>query len=1086
MAAAAVAMPQSSSVTSAAGILALLQEDNDALCLAALERLNFPGVIEQFWAEIAENLSEIEFLYERDDFTNKELAALVASKVYYHLEQYEETLRFALGAGPLFDVTVKSQYVDTVVAECIDEYIRRRVELDEYDQFSAEKKEKEKAPDPMDPRLEAIVEGMFARCVAEGMHRQALGVALDARRLDKVQSIITGSPNPPELLQHTVKQSVRLVGPKAYRNRVLRLLVGLFENLPESKLRGPQGLAVGLSHCLFLLGDAERVATILAELVNAEDENSHLVALQIACDIHETKNGQFLQSLLTHEGLALPPEKEPPAAPAAGAEATGDAAASATAAAGTTGEEGASTEQAPLLQEEAPSGVKEEEPEDPKETARVGRMKTLRSILNGSALGEASLQFLTKRNKSDLLILDTVKGAVDPRQSIPHSGIVFAHGLMQAGTTSDAFLRGNLEWLGKAVNWAKFSATASLGVVHQGQIKDGLKVLQSYLPGSGGGSSSSFSEAGSLYALGLIHGSCPVYTDRADSEALVAFLLDQLRTAQSNETRQHGACLGLGLARLGCADESLYDELKAVLFQDSAVAGEAAGYAIGLLMLGTQNQRAISELLAYAHDTQHEKIIRACAMALALLVFGKEAQADAMIEQLCTDSDALLRYGGMYACGLAYCGTSRNGAIQRLLSASVSDVNDDVRRAAVTNIGFVMCGEPKAVPRVVSLLTDSYNPHVRYASALALGIACAGTGLQEAVSLLLKVASDGTDFVREGAFLALGLCLMNVPEGVCDRVKKATDLLFRVVKDKHEDVMARFGATIGLGLLNAGGRNVQASLYPRGFGIGTLRAGAAAGLALFTQLWYWFPLIHMVSLSFQPAAFIGLNEKAQVPLSFEARCVAEEGTFAYPKPLEREKKEEKTKTAVAVLSTTKKKQEEAKKKKTAGGKDAQGDETMDAAGEASAKAAASGVVDVIMVDASGSKEKEGEKKEGEAAAEAKKKKGYEALKNPYRVIVQQEPFMAYPTGTTARYAPVFTQRKGGFVVLKDLKPGEPETYLHEKGADSPKGKDEKDKEGEDKEKKDEEKKEGEGDKAKEEKKEGGDEPPPPEAFEWSG
>lgn len=72
---------------------------------------------------------------------------------------------------------------------------------------------------------------------------------------------------------------------------------------------------------------------------------------------------------------------------------------------------------------------------------------------------------------------------------------------------------------------------------------------------------------------------------------------------------QHGACLGLGLAALGTADQQIYDEIKNVLFTDSAVAGEAAGISVGLLMVGTASEKA-RELLSYARETQHEKIIR--------------------------------------------------------------------------------------------------------------------------------------------------------------------------------------------------------------------------------------------------------------------------------------------------------------------------------------------------------------------------------------------------------------------------------------------------------------------------------------------
>ena len=98
----------------------------------------------------------------------------------------------------------------------------------------------------------------------------------------------------------------------------------------------------------------------------------------------------------------------------------------------------------------------------------------------------------------------------------------------------------------------------------------------------------------------------------------------------------------------------------------------------------------------------------------------------------------------------------------------MSDVSDDVRRAAVMSLGFLLfrcvfncvfkfidrihslcklfgkkninctnfnffffCGRtPEQCPSVVSLLSESYNPHVRYGAAMALGIACAGTGLK--------------------------------------------------------------------------------------------------------------------------------------------------------------------------------------------------------------------------------------------------------------------------------------------------------------------------------------------------------------------
>jgi hypothetical protein len=47
---------------------------------------------------------------------------------------------------------------------------------------------------------------------------------------------------------------------------------------------------------------------------------------------------------------------------------------------------------------------------------------------------------------------------------------------------------------------------------------------------------------------------------------------------------------------------------------------------------------------------------------------------------------------------------SLSGAIQKLLHFAVSDVADDVRRAAVINLGFVLLNVPEQTTRIVSLL----------------------------------------------------------------------------------------------------------------------------------------------------------------------------------------------------------------------------------------------------------------------------------------------------------------------------------------------------------------------------------------------
>lgn len=53
------------------------------------------------------------------------------------------------------------------------------------------------------------------------------------------------------------------------------------------------------------------------------------------------------------------------------------------------------------------------------------------------------------------------------------------------------------------------------------------------------------------------------------------------------------------------------------------------------------------------------------------------------------------------------------------------------------------------VPRLVSLLAESFNAHMRFGSCLAIGISCAGTGSREAMDVLEPMMEDMVDFVRQ-------------------------------------------------------------------------------------------------------------------------------------------------------------------------------------------------------------------------------------------------------------------------------------------------------------------------------------------------
>ena len=119
------------------GILALLDEPNNELKSFALRKLTSSyqagpveelqpagagsgagiSVLDVFWPEIADRITDLEVLCEDPSFKDRCLVALVISKVYYHLGAYDEALNYALGADDLFDVNQRSEYVETIIGK---------------------------------------------------------------------------------------------------------------------------------------------------------------------------------------------------------------------------------------------------------------------------------------------------------------------------------------------------------------------------------------------------------------------------------------------------------------------------------------------------------------------------------------------------------------------------------------------------------------------------------------------------------------------------------------------------------------------------------------------------------------------------------------------------------------------------------------------------------------------------------------------------------------------------------------------------------------------------------------------------------
>lgn len=219
-------------------------------------------------------------LYEDKVFGQHELAALVASKVFYHLGSFEDALTYALGASDLFDVNGRTEYVETIIAKCIDFYIQQRVAVIENPTTAK----------PVDTRLEAIVNRMIQRCLDDGQYRQALGIALETRRMDIFTESIMKSDDVNGMLAYAFQVAMSLIQNRGFRNEVLRCLVKLYRNLLVPDY-------VNMCQCLIFLEDPLAVAEILDKLTTEGNLNV-LMGYQIAFDLYESATQQFLTQVL--------------------------------------------------------------------------------------------------------------------------------------------------------------------------------------------------------------------------------------------------------------------------------------------------------------------------------------------------------------------------------------------------------------------------------------------------------------------------------------------------------------------------------------------------------------------------------------------------------------------------------------------------------------------------------------------------------------------------------------------------------------------------------------------------------------------
>ncbi len=100
--------------------------------------------------------------------------------------------------------------------------------------------------------------------------------------------------------------------------------------------------------------------------------------------------------------------------------------------------------------------------------------------------------------------------------------------------------------------------------------------------------------------------------------------------------------------------------------------------------------------------------------------------------------------------------------------------------------------------------------------------------------------------------------------------------------------------------MNVGGRNCRINLVSNS---GNNKMAAIVGMALFTQYYYWFPMIHLINLAVEPVILFGVDSNLKIPKNFQVLSKSKPSVFGYPSEIKLEEKSQEKKIATAVLST---------------------------------------------------------------------------------------------------------------------------------------------------------------------------------------
>ncbi|KAJ3556014.1 hypothetical protein NPX13_g10230 [Xylaria arbuscula] len=385
----------------------------------------------------------------------------------------------------------------------------------------------------------------------------------------------------------------------------------------------------------------------------------------------------------------------------------------------------------------------------------------------------------------------------------------FVNAFVNAGFGNDKMmLQGDEKetWVWKTKDEGMMSMVASLGTLLLWDVEGGLDVIDKY----------TYAQepqilAGAMLAIGILTSGTKI-----DSDPALALLGDTDRLEHKSPLVRTASIMGLGLSYAGSLKEELLQFLLPIVSnpdQDMQITAMAA-LSLGFVFIGSANSDVSEAIMMLLMDDEHktkltDKWTRFLSLGLGLLYFGRQEEAEVMLETLKAVEHPVARPTYVLTEICAWAGTGAVLKIQDLLHICNTHIDESEDRKmdeleqiyAVIGIALVAMGEDVGQDmalRHFGHLTHYGESNIRRAVPLALGLISASNPQMKVYDTLSRYSHDNDNEVAINAIFAMGLL------GAGTNNARLAQLLRQLASYYHRDQESLFMVRIAQGLLHMG------------------------------------------------------------------------------------------------------------------------------------------------------------------------------------------------------------------------------------------------------------------------------------------